>query len=190
MLTIGSGRRNEEIKMANSTAASKATVVPDVEQARRALGDALTADFGDRGQIAAVYAYAKVALAGMVGPLAIGQIDEESTFVLHASGVDVFRVSRARDMNVEVERVAHPPLHGGTYVENVELYPDPHVIDQTSVRMRVRAQYSHDALGSSSIIIRQRDASASVPDEEQSMFDMLRTWSRTIDPRATRSDKV
>jgi hypothetical protein len=79
------------------------------------------------------------------------------------------------------------PLYGRTFVENVELYPDPHVIDRASVRMRVPAQYSHDALGSSSIIIRQRDASAGVPGDEQSMFDMLRTWSRTIDPRATRS---
>jgi hypothetical protein len=93
-------------------------------------------------------------------------------------------------LNVEIERSALPPLHGGTYVEAIELYPDPHVVDEGFVRLRVRAQYSHELLGSASIIIRQRDATATVPDDEHSMFELLRTWSRTIDPRVPHADNA
>jgi hypothetical protein len=176
--------------MATSNATSAAKVVPDVDRACRELGKALAADVGDRSQLTAVYAFTRMALEGMGGPLAVGRLDEESTFVLHSSGVDIFRILQIGELNVEVERRPLPPLHGGTYVETIELYPDPHVVDETFVRLRVRAQYSHDALGSAVLVIRQRDASTSVPDDEQSMFELLRTWSRTIDPRVPRADNA
>jgi hypothetical protein len=162
-------------------------VAADTERARAELANGLAGEHVDeRRQRSAIHSYAQDALGGLTGPFAVGKLDEDQTFVLHAHGVDVYSLQHIEDLQLSVERRPLPPLLGGTYRELIDFYPDPHVLG-AGLR-RVTVTYTHELLGDEPIEVRQDESTAELRETEEAVFALLRGWSRERDPGAISKD--